>query len=82
MSTAELKTDIHTLIDNTNDNNVLKIIYKILSGKKGDKTTTVKLSSSEKKAVDKAIESVEKGIKFPHTKVMEEIKKKYPSLIK
>lgn len=82
MSTAELKTDIHTLVDNTNDNNVLKIIYKILSGGKENKTTTVKLSSSEKKAVDAAIKSVEKGIKFPHSKVMEEMKKKYPSLVK
>lgn len=82
MSTAELKTDIHTLIDNTNDNNLLKIIYKILSGGKGNKTITVKLSSSEKKAVDAAIKSVEKGTKFPHSKVMEEMKKKYPSLVK
>lgn len=82
MSTAELKTDIHTLIDKTNDNNVLKIIYKILSGRKEDTATTVRLSSPEKKAIDAAIKSVKKGIKIPHIKVMEEMKKKYPSLHK
>jgi len=82
MSAAELKSLIHILVDNTYDNGVLTIIHKILSGSKRSKGMTIKLSASEKKAVDVALKSVKKGITFSHNEVMEEMKRKYPSLIK
>lgn len=82
MSTSELKSDIHILVNNTNDSRVLGIIYALLSRSKKSKNAGVKLSAAEKRAVDEALKSVKKGITFNHDKVMEEMQKKYPSLIK
>lgn len=82
MSTAELKSNIHTLIDKTNDSDMLNIIYTILSGLKKQKKTAIKLTTAEKKAVDEALVSVKKGRIYPHSKVMQDMKKKYPTLVK
>jgi len=82
MSTAELKSNIHTLVENTSDGNVLSIIYTILSGLKKQKKSSITLTASEKKAADEALNSVKKGNIYPHAKVMEDMKKKYPSIIK
>jgi len=82
MSTAELKSSIHTLVDGINDNAALKIIYTILSKFKGQKNVRIILSAAEKKAVDQALHSVKKGNVHSHEKVIADMKKRYPSLIK
>jgi predicted transcriptional regulator len=82
MSTTELKSDIHTLVDKTNDSNVLNIIYAILARLKRSKSESVTLTASERKAVDEALSSIKKGKTYPHSKVMADMQKKYPSLIK
>jgi len=82
MSTAELKSDIHLLLENTTDKDVLSIIYGILSKSKKGVKDTVSLSASEKKAVDEALNSIKVGNVFSHEKVMADMKKRYPTLIK
>jgi len=52
MSTAELKSDINLLLENTTDKYVLNIIYGILSKSKKSTKGTISLNASEKKAVD------------------------------
>ena len=83
MSTTELKSALNALINKTNDSSTLNEIHKSISTIiKRKKTSTLKLSASEKKAVDESIESVKKGNVYSHDKVMAEMKKKYPSLHK
>lgn len=82
MSTAELKSNIHELVEGINDNKALKIVYAVLSKFSSKDNDVMVLSAAEKKAVDEALSSVKKGKLHSHTDVMAEMKKKYPSLIK
>jgi hypothetical protein len=82
MKATELKSDIHSLVDSTNDSTILNLIYSILSKFKRATRNTVILTDMEKKAIDKALKSVKSGNVIDHEKVMAEMKKKYPSLVK
>jgi hypothetical protein len=82
MSTTELKYSIHELVESINDNKALKIIHTILSKLSNSKDTLTVLSAAEKKAVDEALKSVKAGKVHSHEKVMADMKKKYPTLIK
>jgi len=80
MSTAELKSNLHKLIDTIQDSRTLSIIYSLLTN--SFSATTAKLSADEKKAADKAIDSIQAGRIHQHEDVMAEMKKKYPDLYK
>jgi hypothetical protein len=82
MSTTELKSNIHTLIENTDDSGVLSLIYSILSKFKKSRNETVILSASEKKAIDEGLLSIKNGKVRSHAKVMADMKRRFPSLIK
>ena len=78
MSTAELKSNLHKLIDGINDSQTLKAIYTLLSKKD---TTDVdfwdELSDEQKAEIEEAIAQADRGELIPHKEVMAEIKKKY-----
>jgi hypothetical protein len=82
MTTTKLKTNLHALIDKTNNINLLNVIHTIISKFAGSKNANVVLSASEKKAVDEALKSVKNGGTHSHEKVMARMRKKYPSLVK
>jgi predicted transcriptional regulator len=82
MSTTELKSNLHTLIENTNDSSVLNLIYSILSKLKKNTHETIVLTAAEKKAIDEGLLSIKTGKIRSHAKVMADMKKKFPSLIK
>ncbi len=80
MSTAELRTHIHSLVDRISDNNTLQVIYTILSRMENGATTT--LTKEEKQAVDEAFKSIELGKTHTHEDVMKEMRAKYPDIVK
>ena len=82
MSTAELKSDIHLLLENTTDKDILNIIFGILSKSKKGGKEAISLNAFEKKAVDEALKSIKAGKVYSHEKIMADMKKRYPSLIK
>ena len=82
MVTTELKSNIFMLIENTNDSSVLNLIYSILSEFKKSTHVDVILTANEKKAVDEGLLSVKNGKVRSHAKVMDDMKKRFPSLIK
>lgn len=82
MSTAEIKTSLHKMIDAIEDNTILNAVYAILFKVTGKKVSSIALTKAEKIAVDKAIESVDKGILHSHNEVMEEMRKAHPDVIR
>lgn len=80
MSTAELKSSLHKLIDTIQDNRTLSVIYSLISNSFSKKAA--QLSPAEKKAADEAISSIKAGRIHQHDDVMKEMKKKYPNLHK
>jgi len=82
MGTTELKSNLHILIDNTNDSSVLNLMYSILSKFKKSKSESVTLSAAEKKAIDEGLLSIKNGKVYSHKEVMAEMKKRFPDFIK
>ena len=78
MSTLELKSNLHNLIDTINDSKTLKAIYALLSKKTKQKTDGWDtLTKQQQKEIEDAIHSLEKGEGIPHEKVMAKYKGKY-----
>ena len=78
MSTAEIKSSLHSLIDTMNDSKTLKAIYMLLSKsakQKVDGWDT--LTKRQQKEIEDAINSIENGEGVPHEKVMAKYKGKY-----
>ena len=84
MSTIELKSSLHNLIDTINDSKTLKAIYTLLkknsAASKTNQLDWDSLSDAEKKAIDKAIKQADNGELIPHDQVMKELKTKYKFL--
>jgi hypothetical protein len=80
MSTAELKSTLHRLIDRTDDSTILSSMYAFYSKLIGKATIT--LTNAEKKAVDQALKSIQNSNSSSHEQVMAEMKQKYPGLLK
>ncbi|MBI2270581.1 MAG: hypothetical protein HYU69_09550 [Bacteroidetes bacterium] len=78
MSSAELKLNLHQLIDKIQDNKTLSVIYSLFSNSFNVKSSS--LSQAEKSAADEGIKSIEKGNFHKHDDVIAEMKKKYPDL--
>jgi hypothetical protein len=79
MTSIELKSDLHKLIDKTEDVNVLKSIYLLLNRitEKKDKDFWDLLSEEERLSVEKGIEESIKGELYSNDDVMREVKAKY-----
>lgn len=80
METKELKKDIHKIVDNINDNNILNAI-RILLYSQVSQTNNIdfwdELPENAKNSISKGIEQAEKNIFIPHNEVMQNIKSKY-----
>ena len=73
MSTAELKSNLHRLIDSISDNKTLNSIYTLLSKqKKQDIDWWGTISKEEKDAIEKGLAEVERGDVVSHEQVMKE----------
>lgn len=76
MSTAELKNDLHRLIVETDDINILQKIQAIFNSFiKGDENNDWwdTISDQEKSSIKKGIEQLENGERFTHKEVRNEI---------
>jgi predicted transcriptional regulator len=83
MSTAELKSNLHRLIDSVQDSKMLKITYLLLSKtEEGNKDWWDTISAKEKAAIEEGLKDIKKGNVFSHDKVMQEIRAEFPGILK
>ncbi len=83
MSTAELKSNLHRLIDSVQDSKTLKITYLLLSKtEEGTKDWWDTISAKEKAAIEEGLKDIKSGNVFSHDKVMQEIKAEFPGILK
>jgi len=77
MSTIELKTDLHNLIDEINDNAVLKALYMLLKKQTQNDSVgyTTAMKPLTKKAFIKRIEKAETQIKKGQYVTIEELER-------
>jgi predicted transcriptional regulator len=76
MSAAELKNDLHRLIVETDDINILQKIRSIFNSFiKGEeeKDWWDIISDQEKASIKKGLEQLEKGERLPHNEIRKEI---------
>ena len=82
MSTAELKSNLISLINRINDNSKLQAIYTLLSST--DNVDEVdwwnELSTAEKASIEKGLEDYKDGTVFTSEQVKSDMAKKYPQL--
>jgi predicted transcriptional regulator len=83
MSTAELKSNLHRLIDKVQDSKTLKITYLLLSkNEEGNKDWWDSISKREKAAIEEGLRDIKEGRVFSHSKVMKELKAEFPNAFK
>jgi hypothetical protein len=83
MSTAELKSSLHKLIDKAEDNKILKVAYLLLSKtEEGNKDWWDTISTKEKATIEQGLKDISKGNVFSHSKVMKELKAEFPGILK
>ncbi len=83
MKTAELKTNLHQIIDGIEDNTILNAVYALLAktfhpralGAKADFWD--ELSEEEKADIEHGLKDIERGKVFSHEEVMREVKTKF-----
>jgi predicted transcriptional regulator len=73
MEQRDIKTDLHALIDKTNDVQVLEAIKVLLHNKNAEQDFWDSLPESQKKSIERGLAQAERGESKPH----EEIRKKY-----
>ncbi len=81
MKSAELKSNLHLLIDSIRDNKTLNTLYTVISGSLTE-SQKVRLSEAEKRAVDQSLKSISEGKTYSTKDVISEMKKKHPKLYK
>lgn len=82
MSTAELKSNLHKLIEDTDDPEKLKTTFNILSEDNDDKDLWDALSDEEKAAITEGLDDIENGRVYTHEEVKKQMKVKFPYLFK
>jgi hypothetical protein len=81
MRTAELKSNLHWLIDEVQDDKTLKITYLLLSKTgEGNKDWWDTISANEKAAIEEGMKDIKKGNVFSLDKVIEEIGGEFPKV--
>ncbi len=82
MSTADLKSNLISLINGINDNSKLQAIYTLLSSNSKNDSLDWwgELSNSEKASIKKGSEDYKSGNVFTSEQVKSEMAKKYPQL--
>ncbi|MDF1548236.1 MAG: hypothetical protein P1P88_10475 [Bacteroidales bacterium] len=80
METYELKSSLHELIENIEDNNILSAIYLLLAKqghKKIEKDFWDELPKHVKAGIEEGLAQSERNEGIPHDQVMKQIKAKY-----
>lgn len=78
MNSAEIKLDLFRRIDSIKESDLEKIYIDFL--KLLNTRLPYKLSNDEKAAIDEALEANQKGETFSHEEVVDEAKRKFPTL--
>lgn len=80
MSTAELKTHLHQLIEGTSDNSVLRKVFALLSKSSTEGDWWDELSEESKQKTLKSIEQIKNGEVLSHESAMQQLAEKFPQL--
>jgi len=83
MDTIELKSYLHELIDNIEDNNILNAVYLLLAklqSKSEEKDFWDDLPEHVKVGIEEGLAQSERGEGIPHNEVMKQIRAKYPQI--
>ena len=78
MSTAELKSFLHQLIEGTSDNTTLKKVFQLLTEAQNDWWN--EMSDAEKEKTLTSLQQANKGETHSHKHVLDDLSKKYPQL--
>lgn len=82
MKTAEVKTNLHQIIDSIEDNSLLNRVYSIISKLISSKQPVdfwEELSPEEKASIEEGITEADRGEFIPHENILREIQEKYGS---
>lgn len=79
MSTAELRTHLHQLIDGITDSSVLQAVHTLLS-KSASNDWWDELSEESQAKTLESLAQVKRGETIAHKEVMKEMAKKFPQL--
>lgn len=79
MKTIELKARAYQLIDNINDNNLLKIVITFISKLSGERKIDYwsQLTDDQRESIEAGLAQLKRGEGIPHAQVMNEAKTKY-----
>lgn len=82
MSTADLKLNLHELIDGVSDNSVLEAVYTLLSKATANQTEDwyESLSEREKASIERGLEDLKNGNSVSHQTAMKRISEKVSRL--
>ena len=80
MSTADLKTHLHDLIDGITDNSVLQAVYTLLSKATADTDWWDELSDESKAKTLESLAQAKNGDTVSHGDAMQRMSKKFPQL--
>ncbi|MDD2564581.1 MAG: hypothetical protein PHU27_10240 [Salinivirgaceae bacterium] len=76
MNVIELRSDIHNIIDNITDENILQAVKILLSSNRVDKADWWEtISEEERKEIEIGLAEAERGDVIPHEEVMEKYQK-------
>jgi predicted transcriptional regulator len=78
MSTTDVKTDLHRLIDRVQDDAILQAVRTILV-KQAEAETDFwnELPESDKKAIEEGLEQLDQGQSFSYEQVRNRVREKY-----
>ena len=82
MSTAELKSSLHKLIEDINDPQKLQLTFNLLKGENTEEDLWDSLSAEEKAAIEEGLDDLENGRIYTHEEVKKQMKVKFPYLFK
>ena len=77
MDTIEIKTDLHSMIDQINDVRFLQAIRILLLGKSGESDWFDDLSKEEKELLEQGIKESDNGKVFSQNEILKEVKDRY-----
>jgi len=80
MSTLELKSNLHDLIEDIEDNDILSAVYLLLAkqqNKADEKDFWDELPEYVKAGIEEGLAQSERGEGIPHDEVMKQIQAKY-----
>jgi predicted transcriptional regulator len=78
MDTIEIKTDLHSMIDQINDVRLLQAIRVLLLCKSGKTDWFDDLSKEEKELLEQGIKESDNGKVFSQNEILKEVKDRYP----